>query len=147
MVPLISAPSETQFPDRANELGGHRVGALHRQHGKTREPFGVTRNRGRQMVVHLARDRDALGAGHEVRARTGIRENLHADAGLIHRLQAPLADLGRQFERIGAALRGCPRPEAAPADGLPIDAANQGRNREMFLQRNDTHGILACISP
>ena len=60
---------ETQFPDRANQLGRHRVRALHRQHGKTREPFGVTRDRGRQMVVHLARDRDAVRTGHEVGAR------------------------------------------------------------------------------
>ena len=130
---------ETQLLDRANELGSGGIRALHRQHGKARKPLGMTRNGRRQMIVHLARNRDALGAGHEVRAGTGVREHLHGDTSLIHRLQAPLADLGQEFERIGAGFGRVPRPETAPADGVPIDAADQGRDREMLLQRNDTH--------
>src|SRR6201995_5117594 len=106
----------------------------------------MTRDRRCKIIVHLARDRDALRSRHEVRPRTGIRQHLHAAAGLIHRLQAPLADLGRQLEWTGAAvLWRCPRPEAAPADGGPIDTPDQSRHREMLLQRNNPHGILACV--
>ena len=139
---------EAQLPDRANEFARCRIRRLHRQHGKAREPRRMARHGRRQMVVHLARDRDAVRTGHEIGAGTGVREHLQGDAGLIHRLQAPFADLGQQVDRIGAGLWSLPRLKAAPADRVPIDPADQGRHREMFLQRNNSHGRdpsgLAC---
>src|ERR1700721_2880210 len=57
---------EAQFPDRANELGRCGIRRLHRQHGKAREPPRMARNGRREMIVHLARNRDALWPGHEV---------------------------------------------------------------------------------
>src|SRR5207247_1665643 len=59
---------------------------------------------------------------------------------VVHRLETLLADLRQVFERIGAVGGRLPRPVAAPADGAGIDALDQGRNREMFFERNDTHG-------
>ncbi len=132
---------EAQFPDRANEFARCRIRRLHRQHGKAREPRRMARHGRRQMVVHLARNRDAVRTGHEVGAGPGVREHLQGDAGLIHRLQAPFADLGQQVDRIGAGLWSLPRLKAAPADRVAIDPADQGRHREMFLQRNNSHGI------
>jgi len=36
-----------------------------------------------EVVVHLARDGDAVGAGHEVGAGAAVREHLHGDAGFV----------------------------------------------------------------
>ena len=60
---------------------------------------------------HLSRGqlRRSLGARHQIGTMPGVREHLDRDAGIIHRLQAPLADLGQQFDRVrplGGGLRG-----------------------------------------
>ena len=108
---------ETQLLHRARQLGSAGVGALHRQRGKAREAIGMAGDGRRQVVVHLARNGDALGTRHEIGARTGVGEHLHGDARLIHRLQAPLADLGQQLERVRAVRGHRSRPEAPAADG------------------------------
>jgi hypothetical protein len=68
-----------------------------------------------------------------------IREHLHGNAGLVHRLQSSLADLGQEFERVRAVRRYLSRPEAPAADCAWIDSADQGWNRKMLFERHDTH--------
>ena len=86
---------KTKLPDRTNELVNRGIRALHWQYGETGKTFGVTGDSRRQMVVHRPRNPDTIGAGHEIGAGTAIGEHLHRDAGLIHGLQAPLANLGQ----------------------------------------------------
>ena len=115
--PIDECTDEAKLLHRPYQLGNAGVGALHRQHGKAREPARIAGDGHRQMVVHLSRDGDAVRARHEVGTRTGVGEHLHRDAGLVHGLQASLADLGQHVERVGAIRALCARPEAAPADG------------------------------
>ena len=96
----MSAPTKRKLLHRAHELGSGGVGALHRQHGEAREAIGMAGDGRRQMVVHLAGHGDAIGARHEIGTGTGVGEHLHGDAGLVHGLQALLADLGQRIERI-----------------------------------------------
>jgi hypothetical protein len=51
---------EKTLRNRSNELGDSGVRTLHWQYGETRKTFGMTGNRRRQMVVHLARNPDTL---------------------------------------------------------------------------------------
>ena len=117
---------ETEVLHAPLELRRAGVRALHRQHGEAREALGMLGDRGGQMVVHLARHGDAVGAGHEIGAGAGVGEHLHGDAGLVHRREALLADLG-QRARAGSArsVGASPRPEAAPAIALGVDPADQ----------------------
>ncbi len=86
---------EAQLLHGAHELAGGGIRALHRQDGEPGEAIWMAGNGGRQMVVHLAGDGDAFVAGHEIGAGAGVGQHLHRDAGLVHRPQTPLADLGR----------------------------------------------------
>ena len=93
----------------------------------------------RQVVVHLAGQGSTVWARHEIGARTAVREHLHGNAGLVHRLQSSLADVGQEFERVRAVRRCLSRPEAPAADCAWIDSADQGWNRKMLFERHDTH--------
>src|SRR6266852_9421181 len=83
---------KTKVPNRTNELDNRGIRALHWQYGEPRKTFGVTVDGCRQMVVHRPRNPDTIGAGHEIGAGAAVGEHLHGDAGLIHGLQAPLAN-------------------------------------------------------
>src|SRR5256885_2056625 len=63
---------EAQVLHAARKLNGAGVRALHRQHGKAREALRKFDDRRRQIIFHLARQRDAVGAGHEIGAGGGI---------------------------------------------------------------------------
>jgi hypothetical protein len=91
------------------------------------------------VVVHLAGHGNTVWARHEIGAGTAVREHLHGNAGLVHRLQSSLADLGQEFERVRAVRRCLSRPEAPPPDCAWIDSADQGWNRKMLFERHDTH--------
>src|SRR6516165_524472 len=54
------AADEAEFFDRALELDTRRIGSLHWQAGKAGEP------------IRVARHRDAVGAGKEVRTRAAV---------------------------------------------------------------------------
>jgi hypothetical protein len=62
--------------------------------GEACKTFGVTGDGCRQVVVHPPRNPDTIGAVREIGAGTAVGEHLHRDTGLIHGLQAPLANLG-----------------------------------------------------
>ena len=145
--PIDECADEAKVLHRSHQLRSAGVGALHRQHGKAREAGRIAGDGRRQMVVHLARDGDAVRARHEVGTRTGVGEHLHRDAGLVHGLQASLADLGQHVERVGAMRRRCARPEAAPADGAGVDAAHQRGDGEMLFKRDNTHGCVGLSLP
>ncbi len=132
---------KAQLLHRAHQLSSAGVGALHRQHREAREAIRMAGDGRCQMVVHLARDGDALGARHEVRAGTGVGEHLDGDAGLVHGPQAPLADLGQQLAEVWALRGRCSRPETAAGDGGRIDTADQGGNGEMLFKGDDTHAL------
>jgi hypothetical protein len=83
---LVERSVPTDGEVAAHELGDSGVRTLHWQYGETRKTLGMTGNRRRQMLVHLARNPDTFGAGHKVRAGTAVREHLHGDARRIHGL-------------------------------------------------------------
>src|SRR5450432_2617477 len=99
------------------------------------------------MVIHLAGNGYSLRAGYQIRTRTGVREHLDRNAGIIHRPQPLLADLGQQFDRVRASRRGLSWPESAAADGAGIDTADYLRSREMLLERHDAHGLFSPVGP
>src|SRR5262249_51252769 len=100
------------------------VGLLHRQRGEARKAVGIAGDGRRQVVVHLAGHRNAVWARQEIGAGTAVRQHLYGNAGLVHRLQSSLANLGQEFERVWA-IRGClSRPEAPSADYSWIDSAD-----------------------
>src|SRR6266436_8285897 len=99
------------------------------------------------MIVQLAAHRDTLGTRNKIGAGASVRENLHRNARLIHRLQTPLANLGKEFKGIGTARGQCSLPESAAADGSRIDAAGQRRNCKMLLECDGAHGASSDCSP
>ena len=129
-----------EFLHRARKFHRRSVRRLHRQHGKSREAIGMAGDRRGEMIVHLPRDGDTLGAGHEIGTGARVREHLHGDAGLVHQAQALLADLGREFERLRPTRRVASLAEAAPRDRRRIDPLDKSRNREMLLECDDAHG-------
>ena len=132
---------EAQLPHAPGHLLGGGVGLAHGQVRKAGEAVGMARDRLGQGVVGLAGQRHALRAVDEVGAGAGGRQHLHGDAGLIHRGEPPLADLGRQLQRVDATGQDGPGPEAAPGNGLAADVAlHQRRDREMLFERDDAHG-------
>ena len=66
------AADEAEFFDRALELDNRRIGSLHWQAGKAGEPIRVARHRRGEMIIEFARQRDAVGAGKEVRPRAAV---------------------------------------------------------------------------
>ena len=93
----------------------------------------------RQVVIHLAGHGNTVWTRHEIGAGTAVREHLHSNAGLVHRLQSSLADVGQEFERVRAVRRCLSRPEAPAADCAWIDSVDQGWNRKMLFERYNTH--------
>src|SRR4029077_17690816 len=93
----------------------------------------------RQVVVHLAGHGNAVWARHEIGAGTAVRKDLHGNAGLVHRLQSSLADVGQEFERVRAVRRCLSRPEAPAADCAWVDSADKGWNRKVLFECHDTH--------
>src|SRR5262249_62354689 len=63
---------EADFFARALELDTRRIGSLHWQAGKAGEPIRVARHRRGEMIIEFARQRDAVGAGKEVRTRAAV---------------------------------------------------------------------------
>ena len=78
VVPLIRAPRNLELLDGAHELAGQASGlAIGSRIGETGELVAMFRHRGGEMIVHLARERDAVGAGHEIGAGARIGKHLH----------------------------------------------------------------------
>jgi len=136
---------ELQLRNAALQLGGAGLGARHRQRGKTLEAVGVLAAGGGQVIVHRPREINAGGAGHKVGARPGAGENLHGDARLVHVSQPRLADLRGKLERVRPADRRPAALEAAARDRRRIDCLDQGRDGEMFFERDDTHGRMPPV--
>ena len=88
------APTKPSSFTARLELGRDGVRALHRQCGKTGKAVGMARDGFGQMIVDGAGERDAVGAGHQIGGRAGVRQHLHRDARIIHGFEASLADLG-----------------------------------------------------
>ena len=86
---------ETELFHGTLEFDGGGVGTLHRQRGETGKAVRAARDRGGQMIVELARERHAIGAGKQIRTRAAVGKHLHGDAGVVHRLEPDLADLGQ----------------------------------------------------
>ena len=97
----MSAPTKRRSFTARTQLGDGGVGALHRQHREAGEAIGMAGDGRRQMVVHLAGHADTIGTRHEVGTGTGVGEHLHRDSGLVHGLQALLADLGQRSSGLG----------------------------------------------
>ena len=123
----------------AREFGSAGVGALHRQHRETGEAIRMAGNGRRKVIVHFAGHGDAIRAGHEIGPGAGVGEHLNRNAGLIHRLQALLGDLGQKLQRVWALLGRFPRPKAAAANGARVDFSHQRRNREMLFECDHAH--------
>jgi hypothetical protein len=130
---------ETQLLHGAHELGNGGIGALHRSTAKPAKRSGWRAMAAARWSFIARRHADTIGTRHEVGTGTGVGEHLHRDAGLVHGLQAPLADLGQRIERIGAVERACSRAEAPTADDVRIDATDQGGDGEMLFKRDNTH--------
>ena len=120
-VPLIMAPTSfrsfTARLSSAAQASGLAIGSA----AKPAKRLGCLAHDGRQVVVQLAGERDAVRAGHQIGAGAGVGEHLHRDAGVVHRLEPLLADLGQPapsgWPGRAAALRGL-KPRAAMASGL-----------------------------
>ena len=100
---------EAELGHRALELvgGGLRIGRG--QHGEALEPVGVRADDLVQPVVGAARERHR-GLGVEaLRGGRAVRQHLHVDAGLVHLLQAQLAEVVQPLAMLGAP-RTRPRP-------------------------------------
>src|SRR5262249_21227300 len=124
---------EAQLFHGARKFGRGRVRGQHRQCGETREAVGPTGDGCGKMIVQLAAHRGTLGTRNQMGAGAGVGENLYRNARLIHRLQALLANLGKELKGVGAAGGQCSLAESAAADSRRIDAAGQRRNRKMLL--------------
>ena len=74
-------------------------------------------------------------------------QHLHGDAGVVHRLEALLAELGQKLHRArlaGSDLAPLVVAALAMASGLTI-LGSQGRDGEMLFERDDTHGLFLPI--
>src|SRR5215469_660333 len=92
-----------------------------------------------KMIVELARERDAIGAGKQIRTRAAVGEHLHGDAGLVHRFEPDLADLGQELQRIWRARGEIARPITAAVDDVFRNALTKRGHREVLLKGNGTH--------
>ena len=123
----MAPTSFRSFTARLNSAAAG-IGARHRQRGEAGEPLGFLADDAGEVVVDLARQVDAGLAGHQVGTGAAVGEHLRRDAGVVHRLEALLADLRQQLHRVlaPAAIRRPPlKPRRAMA-ALSIFAATDG---------------------
>ena len=112
--------------DAAFELVGGRLGIGGRQRREGGEARGVRLHGGVQPVVDAPRQRHGVGAGQLLGRGRAMRQHLDVDAGLVHLLDAQLAEIVQP-------LRGIARPPGFDARigrrqfGIPI----------VLLQRDD----------
>jgi hypothetical protein len=130
---------ETELFHGALEFDGGCIGTLQRQRSEAGKAVGVARDRGGQMIVELARERDAIGAGQQIRTRAAVGQHLHGDAGLVHRFEPDLADLGQELQGIWRARGEITRPITAAADDVFGNARTKRGHREVLLKGDGTH--------
>ena len=105
----------------------------------------MARDRRRQMIVDRTRHGDAVGARHQIGARTVVRQHLDGDSRLVHSLEAAVGEVGQELRRIRRARGQISGPVAAGADDLLGDALAQRRDREMLLEGDSTHGRFSSL--
>ena len=91
--PWIIGALEAELGHGALELvgGGLRIGGRQRREGG--EALRMRGDRRVQPIVDAPRQRDRVGAGELLRRGRAMREHLHVDAGLVHLLEAQLAEV------------------------------------------------------
>ena len=97
------APLKPSF-DGALELVGGAGGIAGRQRREGREAVRPGGHHGGQPIVHPLRQRDGAVAGQLLGRGRAVGEHLDVDAGLVHLLEAPLAELEHAVHDRGIGL-------------------------------------------
>ena len=125
--------AEFQLAHAALELVGGAARVLHRQMRKAGIAVRPLLDFAREKVVGLPRDARRGGdVALDLHAGAGDGQHRARDAGLVHRLQALLAEIGQARQQIGGVLR------IDIADGRAPIGLVSGRQKMLF-QRNFLH--------
>ncbi len=122
-----------QLAHAALELVGGAPRVLHRQVRKAGIAVRAFADFAREKIVGVTRDAGGRGdVALDLDAGAGDGQHRARDAGLVHRLQALLAEIGQARQQIGGVLR--------------VDIANRGPpvslmpgSQKMLFQRNFLH--------
>ena len=125
--------AEFQLAHAALELVGGTARILHRQMSEAGIAVRAFLNFAREKIVRLPRDaRCGCDVALDLNARAGDGQHGARDDGLVHRLQALLAEVGQARQQIGGVLRVDIADRRAP---IGLVSGSQ----KMLLQRNFLH--------
>ena len=133
-VTVDQGADEAVVADGALEFGDGGLRVAHRQGGEPEEPAGMLGDRGDDRVVGLSgqfdglRELDGFDAGH-------VGQDLHVDAGSVHRGDPPLAEVFDARRRPLWTVRRLV-DQFLRAVGVCLGNARQ---RVVLLERDDLH--------